>query len=202
MPRKSRPKATRARYGDGSIVKRKRKGGNGWAAKWREPDPITGESKQRVSRVFDTEDEAIEWNRARLVGLVDVPSLVMDLTTFGGAAEKWFRGRTGAKSTTAGYRRVLDGHLLPAFGSRPLKAIEADSLNAYCSAKQDGSLDVPPGYRAKCSDTYLRLHMWVVRSVYEHAIYEGWHSDYNPARAPSLRIAPKMKTAKAPRRRP
>lgn len=57
--------------------------------------------------------------------------------TFAMAAEEWLRfiefDRQRKRSTVRGYRSIVRAHLLPAFGERPLEAIDARGVERWRS---------------------------------------------------------------------
>lgn len=57
-----------------------------------------------------------------------VPSTV---ATFAAYAEQWLAQRELKPRTRQHYRKLLDGHLLPAFGPTPLAAITAESVRSW-----------------------------------------------------------------------
>jgi integrase len=58
-------------------------------------------------------------------------------TTFGEWAAQWAKGLTGLKpSTASAYRSILRGHLIPAFGDRPLDTIGVADVNAYLADRE------------------------------------------------------------------
>ncbi|HET8535973.1 MAG TPA: N-terminal phage integrase SAM-like domain-containing protein, partial [Solirubrobacteraceae bacterium] len=66
-----------------------------------------------------------------------LPGMVRTGATFAMAAEEWLRfievDRQRKRSTIRGYRSILRAHLLPAFGDRPLEAIDAREIERWRS---------------------------------------------------------------------
>lgn len=64
-------------------------------------------------------------------------------TLFAGVAEAWFAGTVALKpKTRVGYRQILDTHVLPAFGRRPVGKFTRREMRTWLLA-----LDVAPGTR-------------------------------------------------------
>jgi hypothetical protein len=51
--------------------------------------------------------------------------------TFGACVEQWMTHRQLKDRTRAHYRWLLDEHLIPAFGSRPLASITSDEVRSW-----------------------------------------------------------------------
>lgn len=66
-----------------------------------------------------------------------LPGMVRTGATFAMAAEEWLRfvevDRQRKRSTVRGYRSILQAHLLPTFGDRPLEAIDAGEIERWRS---------------------------------------------------------------------
>jgi integrase len=111
-----------------SIVKRKRKGGTVYSVVYRD---ATG---RQVWEAFDRKKEAdarraaVEHELARSGGAWVAPTR----RTFAEVAEAWITRRAESlrPHTLANYRSVLDRHLLPAFGQKPVAAIRPSDVEA------------------------------------------------------------------------
>lgn len=58
--------------------------------------------------------------------------------TFGDVAEQWLGVADVKRTTRAGYRSVLDAHLLPKWGSTPIAAIRTPDIEVYLARLRDG----------------------------------------------------------------
>jgi integrase len=183
----SKAKGKRGRAGSWYLDERPRKDGT-TSYRWRYYDD---EGNRPSSPTFESVEAANEW-RAGVLAL-GKPAAA---GTFEQASESWLKACAASPSTVHDYRQCLRGHLVPAFGDKRLGAITVDDLNAYLEAKQEGTLPVPEGFRRSLKTPTLRRHMWIVRGVFDHAIYANKHRGNNPANG-KLRVSPKGRTARA-----
>jgi integrase len=136
----------------GHVLVYEGKRGRTFVAKYRLPDgrqakrrlgfEWTGKGRPRdgylTRKMADAELDAIltDARRGTLAGMVKTGA------TFADAAEEWFRhgrderGKRGTQwkpSTTRDHRSVLDKHLIPAFGDRPIEAITTREIETWRS---------------------------------------------------------------------
>lgn len=97
---------------------------------------------------------------------------------FADYAEGWLRDRTLQPRTSAHYRTLLDGHLLPVFGTRPLAAVTADEVRRW-HHEENWQRRRPPAARpgngpATSTTATLRAHCYgLLRSIYSSAVSDG-----------------------------
>ena len=102
----------------------------GWAVRYRNANNAT------LRRTFKTEREALDFKGAVRTDIIR--GVYRDdrkaMTPFATVAEDWFRTTSLLKSwthkTAAGYRSILDAHLLPEFGQRAVGRINATDIEA------------------------------------------------------------------------
>lgn len=112
-----------------------------WQAGYVGPD----DRLHHAPTTFDAKDDAIAWLSAERK-LIEAETWTPPAErvvrkqarsqTFGEFAESWLESRRTKRGplkprTRADYRRLLDRHLLPAFGARPLRSIGATEINAW-----------------------------------------------------------------------
>lgn len=105
--------------------------------------------------------------------------------TFEEQAEKWYETReTNCKaSTVESYRYLLDTHVLPVFGPRPLDEITREDVEAFVAGKK----------KAGMAPRSIRLMLATMRPVFKRAINDGLLSK-NPAAEPAELIKTGGKT--------
>ncbi len=172
---------TRGIYGMGSLKPRTRADGSTvYRVQW-------WDDGKRRSKQFRHRDDALAFQGQRLTA--SAPRSPRGVT-FGQAFESWFRGLAKAgDSTRDGYAAIYRHHLGSHFGDMRLDAITADEINRYLRARLDGEYVAIKGNRKRLSQRTLREHLWIMRSVYDMAIYVGEHTAPNPARAPRLSVS-------------
>jgi integrase len=91
--------------------------------------------------------------------------------TFKQAADAWYEARLGGwrPHTAATYRGHLDNHLLPAFGTRKLAAIQANDIAKYISQK-----------RGTLKGWTLKGQLGVLGNIFNHAIRHLGLTGVNP----------------------
>lgn len=110
-----------------------------WRVKYRDADG---------RQVQETLGKAAEgWNkskaqsalRERLVAVEKDGRRKLSGETFASFAEKWLETYPAKKrlkiSTVAGYRRIIENHLIPAFGPRKMSAIDIEDIEGYITRK-------------------------------------------------------------------
>jgi integrase len=138
---------------------------------------------ERFSRSFSTASAAREFLQRVLADLQrgDDIDPRRGRRTFGEYAEDWLEG-AGPRlrpRTLAGYRSILDRHLLPELGDRPVAAIDHPLIQRYISRLV---------VEGKSANTVKRIHT-VARQVFKVARLAG-AIRYNPAsdiQLPSVR---------------
>jgi integrase len=116
-----------------------------------------------------------------------LPGMVRTGATFAMAAEEWLRfieiDRQRKRSTVRGYRSILQAHLLPTFGDRPLEAIDAREIELW---RSDLAADRRLG-NATINRMLIALH-----GIFERA-RRVWGLKDNPLRdVDSQPIAPRV----------
>jgi integrase len=102
-----------------------------WRARWR--DPAGRERAKTFRRKLDAERHLIGVEDAKLRGAYIDPRL--GKTRFEEVAERWWATTAGLRpGTRMTYRRLLDGHVLPAFGGRPLAGIDRLAVAEWVGA--------------------------------------------------------------------
>lgn len=92
--------------------------------------------RHRGPTTFQTTQDARAWLAVRQAEIItekwrppsEVPSKPV---LFADYADGWLRDRTLQPRTRAHYRTLLDRHLLPTFGDRPLAAVTAEDLRRW-----------------------------------------------------------------------
>jgi integrase len=119
-----------------------------WYAKYRLPDGrqvkkrigLAWTERGRPADGYYTKRLAEEWLREVLhqADRGELPGQHRTGVTFAEAAEEWLRyiefDRQRKPSTVAGYRWILQGQLLPAFGELPLEAITTDVIEQWLAS--------------------------------------------------------------------
>jgi len=167
-------KKTRNRYGSGSYQQETLASGEErywWIA------PASKAGKRVKSPRVKTEEERDEW----IADFTKTRGANAKRGTFGEVAEKWLASRAAAPPKLAQYRGVVENHLAPVFGEKPLKAITTDDINAYVSGKEAGTLPVLGKSRAKVGKSSIAMHVSMVRSIFEYALDQNLMTGRNPA---------------------
>lgn len=138
--------------------------------------------KQYVTRtVHGTKREASR-ELARLVAQVDVGLVVAKAGTVGDLCERWYEQAEPNLSPVVAenYRRLLDRHILPKFGSTPLRRLRTSDLDAwYAELRRNGG----QGGRELAPNSVLRVHALLHRALGQ-SVKWGWLTT-NPAAAAS-----------------
>jgi integrase len=119
-----------------------------WYAKYRLPDgrqvkkrigPAWG-ARGRPPEGYYTKRQAEEWLRELLhqADHGELPGQQRTGVTFAKAAEEWLRyiefDRERKPSTLQGYRWIVQGQLIPAFGGSPIEAITTETVERWISS--------------------------------------------------------------------
>lgn len=111
----------------GSIERRLRDGKLTWVARWRDPDGR--QHKKSFTRKYDAERFLISVESEKQRGTYIGPG--EGKVTFGAYAEQWAAIQQHRPATADQVHRHLQGHILPALGSRPLGAVRASEVQAF-----------------------------------------------------------------------
>ena len=105
----------------------KRTGKTRWVARYR------GADRRERQKAFPRRVDAEAWLKERQAELVrgDWVPPERAQRSFGALAEEWLSLHTGKPSTIAGYRSVLNRHVLPRFGKRPIGTIERPEVRRF-----------------------------------------------------------------------
>jgi integrase len=144
-------------------------------------DESTGR-KQYVTRTFRGGKRDASKALAALVADVERGSLTGRGGTVGELCERWYEASVPGWSPTVvmGYRRLLDRHVLPTFGSVPLRRLRTSDLDAwYVRLRAAGGV----GGRPLAPNTVQRIHA-LVRRALNQGVKWGWLT-VNPALAAS-----------------
>jgi len=138
--------------------------------------------KQYVSRtVHGTKREASR-ELARLVAQVDDGLVVAKAGTVGDLCERWYEQAEPNLSPVVAdnYRRLLDRHILPKFGTTPLRRLRTSDLDAwYAELRRRGGRNG----KELAPNSVLRIHALLHRALGQ-AVKWGWLTT-NPASAAS-----------------
>jgi integrase len=135
-----------------------------------------------VTRTFRGGKREASKALAALVAEVERGSLVGRSATLGELCERWYEASSPGWSPTvvAGYRRILDRHVLPTFGATPLRRLRTSDLDAwYARLRASGGVDGGP----LAPNTVQRIHA-LVRRALNQGVKWGWLA-VNPAIAAS-----------------
>lgn len=95
--------------------------------------PDTGLHKAPAT--FDTREDAEAWltdiRRQISRGEWTARRSTARVVTMASYSDLWLEGRTLKPRTRAHYRSLLDRHILPTFGERPLRTIDSDDVRAW-----------------------------------------------------------------------
>ena len=119
---------------------------------------------------------------ARLVTEVEQGTMAGRGGNLGELCERWFEASSPSWSPTVadGYRRLLDRHVLPAFGHVPLRRLHTSDLDAwYARLRAAGGVNGGP----LAPNSVQRIHA-VVRRALNQGVRWGWIA-VNPATAAS-----------------
>jgi integrase len=149
-----------------------------WRARWR--DPAGRQRSRSFARKIDAERWLVEVEAAKLQGRYVDPSL--GRTRFGVLAERWWASTASLKpSTRATYRKVLNGHVLPAFGQAQVAGLDRLAVAEWLAAMLGSGVSA-----IRARDAYR-----VLRLVLEAGIAGGLLAS-NPASGVRLpRIGPR-----------
>src|SRR5260370_390396 len=110
------------------------KRGKRWRARYQRPDgTLASASCDDAGRPFLTRRAAQDWAEDQETAIrqgtwLDPRAGEITLAEWAG---QWWQGLDLAASTMRNYRRHLDGHILPEFGSRPLRGIVRTDIDAW-----------------------------------------------------------------------
>ena len=124
--------------GRGSVYRRAIDGR--WAASVSYVDPLTGQAKRRVYYAADS-DGAYRLLRAAQRHLDDGQGLPSERETVADYLRRWMEtlSRRRRPQVVAGYRAIVEHHLIPAFGHRPLQRLQPVEVNAlYAKLEERG----------------------------------------------------------------
>lgn len=137
---------------------------------WYDADGSRHFKKER----FRTEREAKAKKREveQSVADANLPDYAAGRASFGEWAERWFRAvaATSKPSTARGYRNILDGSVLPAFGARRIRAITTADLQDWITTLLESGKTPPT----------IKHHVGTVRRVMAEAA-RSRAITYNPA---------------------
>jgi integrase len=103
--------------------------------------------------------------------------------------------RLGA-GTAYDWRRIVEGRLIPAFGDRPVPAIDVEAVEGFIASLKRGDAATPPAPDTsdrrkhprpptKLSNRRVNIIVKVLRQSLDRAVSKGWLAD-NPARTIDL----------------
>lgn len=138
--------------------------------------------KQYVTRTVRGTKREASRELARLVAQVDDGLVVAKAGTVGDLCERWYEQAEPNLSPVVAenYRRLLDRHVIPRFGSTPLRRLRTSDLDAwYAGLRRHGGR----GGRELAPNSVLRIHALLHRALGQ-AVKWGWLTT-NPASAAS-----------------
>ena len=138
--------------------------------------------KQYVTRTVRGTKREASRELARLVAQVDDGLVVAKAGTVGDLCERWYEQAEPNLSPVVAenYRRLLDRHVIPRFGSTPLRRLRTSDLDAwYAELRRHGG----QGGRELAPNSVLRIHALLHRALGQ-AVKWGWLTT-NPAAAAS-----------------
>lgn len=144
-------------------------------------DDVTGR-KHYVTRTFRGGKREASKALASLVAEVERGTLIGRGGTVGELCERWYEASAPSWSPTVvvGYRRILDRHVLPTFGSTPLRRLRTSDLDAwYARLRASGGVDGAP----LAPNSVQRIHA-LLRRALNQGVKWGWLA-VNPAIAAS-----------------
>lgn len=95
-------------------------------------------------------------------------------------AEDWYAGKSGRPKTVAGYRSLLDKHVLPRFGDLPVNRIMTSEIRSWL---KDMATATPPEHPAAANT--IRNAFLVARQVFNIAVENGYIASNPAARIPA-----------------
>jgi len=136
----------------GSITKRSKgkRGPSTWQLKWDLPSP-PGQRKFGYKTVVGTRDQAHEELRRLVQSLGDGSYVAPSVLTLGAWVEQWLVAVDVSARTREGYATLLQKHLLPLLGARPLQKLTACDL-------EDAYMKLRGGETGLSARTILHAH--------------------------------------------
>ena len=180
----SRMARTKRQYGSGCLLKR----GRGWAIRWRELEIASDGTIRRVLRYEAlgrvSRGEAGDLLARRLAAAGNGKAPTRSRVTFRTLASEWHAHVLPMykHSTQKNHRHILDRHLLPRFGDRPIMDVTRQEVQAYVAQLNQA------GYAPKSID-----HIHDVLSAVLRTAVKWGHLQDNPARDVDL---PTLKTVR------
>jgi integrase len=160
----------------------RRRGKESWELRVHAGRDLDTGRKQYVTRtVRGTKREAAR-ELARLVAQVDDGLVIAKAGTVGDLCERWYEQAEPNLSPVVAenYRRLLDRHILPRFGSTPLRRLRTSDLDAwYAELRRYGG----QGGRPLAPNSVVRIHALLHRALGQ-AVKWGWLTT-NPGAAAS-----------------
>jgi integrase len=160
----------------------RRRGKESWELRVHAGRDVDSGRKQYVTRtVHGTKREAAR-ELARLVAQVDDGLVVAKAGTVGDLCERWYDQAEPNLSPVVAdnYRRLLNRHILPRFGSTPLRRLRTSDLDAwYAELRRHGG----EGGRPLAPNSVVRIHALLHRALGQ-AVKWDWLTT-NPASAAS-----------------
>jgi integrase len=180
----SRMARTKRQYGSGCLLKR----GRGWAIRWREMEIAPDGTAKRALR-YETlgrisRGEAREILAQRIATAGNSKTPTRSRVTFRTLASNWQAHVLPMykHSTQKNHRHILQKHLLPHFGDKPIAEVTRQEVQAYVAQLNQA------GYAPKSID-----HMHDVLSAVLRTAVKWGHLQDNPARDVDL---PALKTVR------
>jgi len=136
-------------------------------------DPETGKRKQQTLTVRGSKKDAERELRAvltRIEGGAHVKPAKMTVGEYLGSWLRDYVATNTAPSTTDGYSDIVRAHLIPAFGSLPLMALQPSHIQAYYGRMlESGRRDGKGGLSAQT----VKHHHRVLYEALKHAVKHG-----------------------------
>jgi integrase len=129
---------------NGSVIRYKGERGVSWSIRYRDADGLR--VSETVGREKDgfTKKDAEDELQARLVDVKREGHRKLEPVTFASFSREWLETYPDTKdlkrSTREGYESIIEGHLIPVFGTLKLAAIDTGRLNRYVTTKRQGGL--------------------------------------------------------------
>lgn len=136
----------------------------------------------QVKRAVGKSRRVAETELAKAIAASSTGELHGSRETFAAYADRWIvdHSQRVEHATEVDYRSTLRNHLLPYFGTMPLRKITADHVRAYVAAKLDGSAPVretPPGRHGrvakKLAPKTVNNHVGLLGLILGHATEDG-----------------------------
>lgn len=120
--------------------------GKRWRARWVQPDGTERERlfDRKVDAQLHLDGVSASMHRGDYVA-PEGPATPLRMV-----AERYFSGLDVKPSTAAGYRSILDRHVLPKWGATPLRGITPSGVRAWLGDLQRGEKAVSSGYARQC----------------------------------------------------